>query len=161
MSLLAAIAAFVLTSPAFSAGGTIPSSYSCDGAGASPPLHWTAPPRGTRSLALSMKDPDAPTGTFVHWTAWNMSPRTRGLRAGGHPAREGRNSLGRRGYTPPCPPTGPAHHYVFRLSALRSKLPLAAGASPAAFDRALHGRVIAVTKLVGRYGRRLVTGSEG
>jgi Raf kinase inhibitor-like YbhB/YbcL family protein len=158
MSLLAAIAAFVLTSPAFSAGGTIPTSYSCQGAGVSPPLHWTAPPRATRSLALSMKDPDAPSGTFVHWTAWNLSPRSRGLGIGQRPGRQGRNSLGRPGYTPPCPPTGPAHHYVFRLYALRSKLPLAAGAPPAAFDRALRGRVIAVAKLVGRYGRRLITG---
>ena len=157
MSLLAAIAAFVLTSPAFPAGGTIPRAYSCDGAGASPPLHWTAPPRGTRSLALSVKDPDAPSGTFVHWTAWNLSPRSRGLGIGRHAPVEGGNSAGTRGYVPPCPPPGPAHRYVFRLYALRSKLRLTAGASPAAFDRALRGRVISTARLIGRYQRRTPT----
>ena len=157
MSVLAAIAAFVLTSPAFSPGGAIPTTYACDGAGSSPPLHWTAPPRGTRSLALSVKDPDAPSGTFVHWTGWNLSPQRRGLGIGRHAPVEGRNSAGTRGYIPPCPPRGLAHHYVFRLYALRSKLRLVAGASPAAFDRALRGRVIATAKLVGRYQRRTPT----
>ena len=150
---LVAVAAFTLTSPAFPSGGLIPKTYTCDGAGGSPPLRWGAAPRGTRSLALSMKDPDAPGGTFVHWTAWNLSPRARTLARGQRLPLEGRNSAGRRGYTPPCPPSGPAHHYVFRLYALRSKLRLAAGASPAAFDRSLRGRVIAVAKLVGRYRR--------
>ena len=149
---LVAVAAFTLTSPAFLSGGLIPTTYTCDGAGGSPPLRWGAP-RGTRSLALSMKDPDAPGGTFVHWTAWNLSPRARTLARGQRLPLEGRNSAGRRGYTPPCPPSGHAPHYVFRLYALRSKLRLAAGASPAAFDRALRGRVIAVAKLVGRYRR--------
>jgi Raf kinase inhibitor-like YbhB/YbcL family protein len=150
---LVAVAAFALTSPAFHAGASIPKPYTCDGSGVSPPLRWTAPPHGTRSLALSAKDPDAPGGRFVHWTAWNKSPRSRGLARAQRPPLEGRNSAGTRGYTPPCPPSGPAHHYVFRLYALRAKLPLAAGASPAAFDRALHGRVIAVAKLVGRFRR--------
>jgi Raf kinase inhibitor-like YbhB/YbcL family protein len=154
---LAALAAFALTSPAFPNGGLIPRAYTCDAAAASPPLRWTVPPRGTRSLALSVKDPDAPAGTFVHWTAWNVSPRARRLAPGQHAPREGRNSAGARGYTPPCPPSGPAHHYVFRLYALRAKLGLAAGASPTAFDRALRGRVIAVARLVGRYRRRTIS----
>ena len=152
-SALAALAAFVLTSPAFPADASIPKPYTCDGRGVSPPFRWTAPLRGTHSLALSVKDPDAPGGTFVHWTAWNISPRSRGLARGQRAPLEGRNSAGTRGYTPPCPPSGPAHHYVFRLYALGSKLRLAAGASPAAFDRALRGRVIAVAKLIGRYRR--------
>jgi Raf kinase inhibitor-like YbhB/YbcL family protein len=153
--MIAAIAAavFALTSPAFSNGASIPKRFTCDGAGVSPPLRWAATPRGTRSLALSVKDPDAPGGIFVHWTAWGISPRSRELARGQRPPAEGRNSAGARGYTPPCPPSGPAHHYVFRLYALHSKLRLAAGASPAAFDRALRGDVIATARLVGRYER--------
>ena len=151
-ALLSIVVAFALSSPAFSSGGLVPRIYTCDGRGVSPPLRWTSPPGGTRSLALSVKDPDAPGGTFVHWTAWNISPHSRGLRRGQRPPVEGRNSAGSRGYTPPCPPSG-THHYVFRLYALRSKLRLAAGASPSAFDRALRGRVIAVARLVGRYRR--------
>jgi len=150
---LVALAAFGLASPAFHAGASIPKPYTCDGSGVSPPLRWSAPPLGTRSLALSVKDPDAPGGTFVHWTAWNISPRSRGLARGQRPPREGRNSAGTRGYTPPCPPSGPAHRYVFRLYALRTTLRLGPGASPGAFDGALRSQVIAVTKLVGRYRR--------
>ena len=49
-----------LTSPAFAAGTEIPTRYTCEGADLSPPLAWTAPPDGTRSLALVVDDPDAP-----------------------------------------------------------------------------------------------------
>ena len=154
MSLPALIAsAFALSSPAFAAGHAIPKQYTCDGAGSSPALRWTAPARGTRSLALEVVDPDAPSGTFTHWLAWGIRPSVRRLAAGAHPPRQGRNSAGTTGYTPPCPPPGPAHHYVFKLYALRKPLPLRAGASPSAFDRALRGRVLRVTRLVGRYRR--------
>ena len=144
MTVLASlVAAFALTSPAFHGGGTIPARYTCDGANVAPPLRWTAPPRGTTALALRMTDPDAPGGTFVHWIAWG---RTR-------PSVSGTNTFGKVGFDGPCPPAGPPHHYVLRLYALRSPLPLRRGASPAAFSRALKGRVLATATLVGRYGR--------
>jgi Raf kinase inhibitor-like YbhB/YbcL family protein len=146
-------AAFGLTSPAFSNGTQIPKRFTCDGAGVSPPLRWTAPPPGTRVLALSVEDPDAPGGTFVHWTGWNLRPTVRRLATGAHLPIEGTNSAGTRGYTGPCPPAGPAHHYVFRLYALKAKLRLRAGARPAAFDAALRGRILSTARLVGRYGR--------
>jgi Raf kinase inhibitor-like YbhB/YbcL family protein len=144
---------FALTSPAFPAGGTIPPAYTCDGANVSPPLRWTAPPSGTRSLALIMDDPDAPGGTFTHWTAWNIPPRARGLERGARPPREGTTSFGWIGYGGPCPPPGPPHRYVFRLHALRAPLDLPRGAERAALARALRGRVLARAILVGRYGR--------
>jgi len=146
-------AAFALSSPAFAAGQTIPARYSCDGANRRPALRWTSPPRGTRSFALLVEDPDAPSGTFTHWLAWGIRPTVRRLAAGARPPRQGRNSAGSIGYTGPCPPPGPAHHYVFRLYALRRPLPLASGAGRAAFDRALRGRVLRTTKLVGLYAR--------
>jgi len=153
--MIAALAAtvFALTSPAFSNGALIPKRFTCAGAGVSPPLRWTAPPPGTRAFALSVEDPDAPGGTIVHWTGWNLHPTVRRLATGAHLPVEGTNSAGTHGYTGPCPPAGPAHHYVFRLYALKAKLRLRAGASPAKFHAALPGRVIAVAKLVGRYRR--------
>lgn len=151
--LLTVFSTFALSSTAFSAGGVIPKAYTCDGRNVSPPLRWTAPPRGTRSLALSVEDPDAPGGTFVHWTGWNIRPSVRRLASGQRLPVEGTNSAGGRGYTGPCPPAGARHHYVFRLYALRAKLPLAAGAAPSKFRRALRGRVLGFTRLVGRYGR--------
>jgi Raf kinase inhibitor-like YbhB/YbcL family protein len=146
-------AAFALTSPAFAAGHTIPKRYTCDGANVSPALRWTAPPRRTRSFALLLDDPDAPSGTFTHWLAWNIKPSARRLAVGARPPRQGRTSAGGVGYTGPCPPSGPAHRYAFKLYALRKPLPLRPGADRAAFDRALRGRVLRVTRLVGRYGR--------
>jgi Raf kinase inhibitor-like YbhB/YbcL family protein len=146
-------AAFALTSPAFSNGALIPKRFTCDGAGVSPPLRWTAPPAATRSFALSVEDPDAPGDTFVHWTGWNLRPTIRRVPTGAHLPIEGTNSAGTRGYTGPCPPAGPAHHYVFRLYALKAKLRLRAGASPARFHAALRGQVLATARLVGRFRR--------
>jgi phosphatidylethanolamine-binding protein (PEBP) family uncharacterized protein len=98
------VAAFGLTSPAFRQGERIPVEYTCDGANVSPALRWTAPPQGTKSFALIMDDPDAPGGTFTHWTAWNISPKARGLKQGARAPREGTTSFGRVGYRGPCPP---------------------------------------------------------
>ncbi len=133
MVLLAA-AVLTLTSPAFANGGTIPVRYTCNGRGSSPPLRWTAPPRGTRSFRLTVVDPDAPGGGFVHWRASAIPASARGLRAGQHAPVEGANSAGGRGWTGPCPPAGPAHRYVFTLQALDA-----------------HGKVLATARLVGRY----------
>jgi Raf kinase inhibitor-like YbhB/YbcL family protein len=126
-------AALVLTSPAFTAGGTIPARYTCDGANVSPPLRWTAPPAGTRSFSLGMVDV---TARFVHWRASGLPPGARALRAGAKLPRERLNSFGRRGYGGPCPPAGAPHRYVFTLSALGP-----------------HGRVLGRASLAGRYGR--------
>jgi Raf kinase inhibitor-like YbhB/YbcL family protein len=132
----AVTAALALTSPAFAGGGRIPVRYTCDGAGLSPPLRWTAPPRGTRSFTLTVIDPDAPGGRFVHWVAAGIPPSSRGLPAGAHAPREALNSAGSRGWTGPCPPSG-THRYVFTLRAV--------GAG---------GRTLAQAQLVGRYSRR-------
>jgi len=141
---------FALRSPAFAPGGTIPRVYTCDGGDRIVPLRWTAPPRGTRSFALLVDDPDAPSGSFVHRLAWGIPAAARSLP--GRAPREGTNGAGRLGWTGPCPPSG-VHRYVFTLYALRAPLPLAAGADRAAFARALRGRVLATARLVGRYGR--------
>lgn len=148
----AGAARFTLRSPAFGSGETIPARFTCDGKNVSPALRWTAPPAGTRSLALIMDDPDAPSGTFAHWLAWNIAATARGLHAGQRAPREGTNDAGRIGYTGPCPPSG-VHRYVFRLYALEAPLGLARGASRAQLLAALRGRPLAVARLVGRYGR--------
>ena len=63
------MADFQLTSIAFNDAQPIPRKYSCEGDNLSPPLDWSAPPEGTRSLALVVHDPDAPIGDFTHWLA--------------------------------------------------------------------------------------------
>jgi Raf kinase inhibitor-like YbhB/YbcL family protein len=149
-----AIGPFRLTSPAFRAGGGIPKRFSCDGAGISPPLRWTAAPPRARTLALQVVDVSTPS-RFVHWLAWGISPRSRGLAAGARPPRQGRNDFGRVGWGGPCPPAGTRHRYVFVLYALGSPLRLRNGATARAFRHAVRSAGIArQTLLVGTYRRQ-------
>src|ERR1043165_6660092 len=66
----------MLASPAFPNNGAIPSKYTCDGANVSPPLTISAIPPGTKSLAITVDDPDAPGGSFTHWSVWNIPAST-------------------------------------------------------------------------------------
>lgn len=141
---------FVLSSPAFRAGEMIPRAHTCDGVQRIVPLRWSGVPRGARSFALLVDDPDAPSGTFTHRLAWGIPATARSL--AGRAPREGTTSAGRVGWVGPCPPSG-THRYVFRLYALRLPLRLGAGADRAAFLAALRGNVLATATLVGRYGR--------
>jgi Raf kinase inhibitor-like YbhB/YbcL family protein len=145
-----------LTSPAFTAGASIPRQYTCDGDETSPPLNWTKAPAKTRSLALLMEDPDAPNGTFVHWTVYGLAPTTTSLPAAKPPAhaQQGTNSFGKRGYNGPCPPPGDkAHRYVFTLYALRSTPTLKAGALAKEVRAAIAKTALARGRLIGRYKR--------
>lgn len=130
----AVLAAFVLSSPAFAPGEPMSSRFTCDGRDVSPPLRWTAPPRGTVSLALTVTDPDAPGGPFVHWRLTRISPSARALPEGSRAG--GRNGFGKTGYGGPCPPRGQAHRYVFELRALGRG-----------------GKVLAKARLVSTYAR--------
>ena len=148
--------ALSLSSPAFSAGGSIPSRFTCDGAGTSPPLSWSHVGHAG-SLVLVVTDPDAPGGTFVHWVAYGIDPRVTALHAGEIPpgAFQGTNDFGHTEYGPPCPPVGdPPHHYVFHLFALASgtRLP-EAGASAGDVLSAIDDHAVAEGTLTARYSR--------
>lgn len=109
----------VLSSSAFAADGAIPAQHSCQGAGTSPPLAWTGVPSDAAALALTVVDPDA--GGFVHWAITGIPAAVRSIGEGAVPegSTEGTNGTGGHGWTPPCPPPGGAHHYVFTLSVLQ------------------------------------------
>jgi hypothetical protein len=102
-----------LTSSAFLDGDPLPSQYTCDGEGVPPPLNVANVPPEAVSLFLTVTDPDAPRGTFTHWVKRGIAPDSADLSGG---TEEG-NSTGRRGWYPPCPPSG-THRYVFKVSAL-------------------------------------------
>jgi Raf kinase inhibitor-like YbhB/YbcL family protein len=149
-----AVVEFLLTSSAFAAGGATPRRHTCDGQDRSPPLSWTAPPTGSRSLALILDDPDAPGGRFIHWLAWGIAPDTGGLAEGEVAPLEGRNDFGTVGYRGPCPPRGRGpHRYRFRLHALGEEVRLAPGAGVAELEQALRDNVLGVAELVGTYER--------
>jgi Raf kinase inhibitor-like YbhB/YbcL family protein len=123
------------STPAFKDGGAIPKEETCDGAGTPPTMAWRDLPPGAVELVLVVEDPDAPSGTFTHWTAWGIAASTgAGLAPHGQfPAgvKEGENSAGKTGWTPPCPPEGDdPHRYVFSLYALDKGVTLTPGASP-------------------------------
>jgi Raf kinase inhibitor-like YbhB/YbcL family protein len=144
---------FRLTSPAFRPGGAIPRAFTCDGRDVSLPLRYSGVPRAARELVLVMRDPDAPSGNFVHWAVAGIQPSTRAFQAAGVPGLivPGRNSYGTLGYRGPCPPRGTkAHHYVLTLIALSGRSGLRNGFNP---DQ-LRVSALAIATLVGTYARR-------
>ena len=123
------VRALRISSDAFEDNGDVPSKFSCEGEGISPPLKWSDLPEGTRSLVLLVTDEDLPTPGFslfkiVHWVLYNIPSDVTGLAPGvtGAELSElgievGPNWSREARYYPPCPVSG-RHRYVFRLYAL-------------------------------------------
>ena len=139
-----------LTSPAFTEGQPLPRKYTCQGDGISPELTIRDVPKGTRSLAIIMDDPDAPMGTFVHWVVWNINPGKGAIAEGERLTNEGMTSFRRAGYGGPCPPSG-MHRYFFRLYALDVVLELTPTTDKAGLERAMQGHILARAQLMGTY----------
>ena len=148
-----------LESDAFEPSGMIPSEHTCDGMDVSPPLAWSDPPGNTASFALVFDDPDAPSGSWVHWIVWNIPAAEHRLTqeveksaevSGG--IRQGTNDFRRVGYGGPCPPSG-THRYFFRLFALDTVLAFPASATRKDLERAMRGHVLAQAELMGKYQR--------
>ncbi len=170
MALAGPASAFEISSPAIGADGTIPlkftaNGFGCSGGNASLPLAWKDVPAGAKSLALTMFDPDAPTGSgFWHWLVVNMPPTTTGLPEGaGEPgnaklpagAVQARGDAGVAGYFGPCPPQGDApHHYVLTLFAVDTdKLDIDANTAGAVVGFNLHFHTIDKASVTYTYGR--------
>ncbi len=149
------VEALRLSSPAFEQNRPIPSEYTCDGSDVNPALAIAGVPPGAKSLALIVDDPDAPSGMWVHWVLWNISPDTAEIREHAVPAgaQEGINDFRKRAYGGPCPPSG-THRYFFKLYALDSVLDPGRSANKAALERAMKGHIIAQTELIGLYARK-------
>ncbi len=151
---------FLIRSPAFPYGQVIPSRYTCDGEDLSPPLSWLGLPEGTGALLLYVFDPDAPSGIFVHWVAYDLPPVLKGLPEGvpGVPEamgfKQARNDFGRIGYGGPCPPPGHGRHrYFFRLYALDAALGVPPGRPAREVLQAARGHVLGQAEWMGTYSR--------
>lgn len=151
-----------LRSSSFIDGATIPRRFTCDGEDISPPLTWTGAPTATRSFALFCSDPDAPTGTWHHWGAYdipaNLTILVEGSAADASAAgfKQAINDFGKVGYGGPCPPHRHGiHHYNFSLLALSvGRLPVGAHEpSCRQIEREARKHVLAETALVGVYQR--------
>jgi phosphatidylethanolamine-binding protein (PEBP) family uncharacterized protein len=110
-----------VTSPVFANGVVIPDRFTCYGQGVSPSIFWSAPPPGTKSLALVVDDSATPISPRVYWFVFDISPATTDLQIGTLPphAREAVNSAGTAQYDAPCP-RGMPHNYRFTVYALNT-----------------------------------------
>ena len=161
--------ALTLTSPDIKPGATIAdeqvfNSFGCTGKNISPALTWSGAPKNTRSFALSVYDPDAPTGSgFWHWVVFNIPAEVTSLDKGaGDPkgpaatkgAVQSRTDFGAPGYGGPCPPKGDKpHHYIFTIFALDTdKIDADENASAAFVGFNLHFHTLAKATLIGRWG---------
>lgn len=144
-----------ITSPEFSNNTQIPTKFTCDGLNINPELNFSDIPEGTKSLALIMDDPDAPSGIFNHWIVWNIDPNTTTIKENSIPneATQGINSFGNHGYGGPCPPDK-EHRYVFRLYALNDQINLKSFGLRADLNMNMADKVIAEAELIGLYSRK-------
>lgn len=139
--------------------------FGCSGKNESPQLYWENAPEGTKSFAITMYDPDAPTGSgFWHWVVFDIPATSSELKTGAGnidlklaPAGvvQGRTDYGAPGYGGPCPPVGHGiHEYIFTVYALKTdKLGLDANASAAVVGFYLNQNVIAKASIVSYYQR--------
>lgn len=148
-----------VTSHAFEQGGMIPAKYTCDGANVSPSLRWAGAPQGTQSFAIIADDPDAPTGTWVHWVLFDLPPTVDMIPEGVPPIRKlanaekhGISDFKKYGYGGPCPPTG-THRYYFKVYALDQMLQLDSDVTKDTLLEAMEGHILAKGELMGRYER--------
>lgn len=140
-------------SPAFEHNRPIPVKFTCQGEDVSPPLEFRQVPKGAKSLALIVEDPDAPGKTFVHWVVWNIDPAAKGLKEGASVPVEGTNHFREVNYRGPCPPKGSSHRYFFKLYALDVQLNLPSGSSREELEKAMQGHKIGEAEMVGTYQR--------
>jgi Raf kinase inhibitor-like YbhB/YbcL family protein len=138
-----------IKSPEFSDNGMIPAKYTCSGSNINPELTIKDIPNETRSLALIVEDPDAPSGTFDHWIMWNIPVKEK-IEENSAPGTQGKNGKNENRYMGPCPPSG-THHYHFRIYALSNKLDLPAGSDKKALLNAMEGNIIGKGELTGLY----------
>jgi Raf kinase inhibitor-like YbhB/YbcL family protein len=137
--------------------------FGCNGDNLSPALEWKGVPAGTKSLAVTVYDPDAPTGSgWWHWVVYNIPAAATGLPGGAvvqaalpAGAKQGRNDYGERNYGGACPPAdGPAHHYIFTVHALKvDKLNVPDDASAALVGFHILANRIGLAKLTTTYSR--------
>lgn len=164
-------AGFTLRSPTIKPGSTLTDAqvfkgFGCEGKNVSPALTWSGAPSGTKSYAITVYDPDAPTGSgWWHWVVYNIPAATTELAegagaAGGKGALpagavQGRTDFGSAGFGGACPPPGDKpHRYVFTVHALKAdKIDVPADASAALVGFMVNANRLAKASFEAKYGR--------
>ncbi len=152
------VPSFPVTSADVTAGEPLPSAMYGAGAGGrdrSPQLTWSDPPAGTRSFAVTMYDPDAPTGSgFWHWAVADIPAEVTSLAAGGTAPAGAvvlNNELRQPGFTGATPPQGTGvHRYFVVVHAVDvTSLELDPEVTPAVLGFSLHFHTLGRAILVG------------
>jgi Raf kinase inhibitor-like YbhB/YbcL family protein len=137
------------------------SGFGCTGENISPAIAWSGAPAGTRSYAVVVHDPDAPTGVgFFHWIVVDIPATETGLARGAatalpQGARSTYTDFGGPGYGGPCPPPGSPHRYVFTVYALDVEhLEVPDGATGAFVRFAAGSHTLAYGRIVPTFARR-------
>jgi Raf kinase inhibitor-like YbhB/YbcL family protein len=163
-------AGFTVQSPDLQNGGTVApaqvfNGFGCTGRNISPALSWSGAPATTKSYALTIYDPDAPTGSgFWHWVVYDIPAQTTSLPPGAGAlastllpagAKQARSDFGTAAYGGPCPPQGDRpHHYILTVSALDvAPLPVPDNPTPAVVGFTVHFHVVGTARLTALYGR--------
>jgi Raf kinase inhibitor-like YbhB/YbcL family protein len=161
---------FKLTSPTIKPGASLTAvqvyeGFGCTGENQSPALKWTAGPEGTKSYALTVYDPDAPTGSgWWHWIVYNIPANVTELTAGAGDASgkmlpsgaaQGRNDFGAHAFGGACPPKGDKpHRYIITVFALKTeKIEAAPDATAALIGYMINANTLARDSFTAMYGR--------
>ncbi len=163
-------AEFSVTSPNIQPGARLSDAqvfkgFGCEGGNRSPALAWQNAPAGTKSFAVLLHDPDAPTGSgWWHWVVYNLPAGTTSLPEGAGSADgrqlpagavQGRTDFGTPGYGGACPPAGDKpHRYNITVHALKvERLDLAPDASPAMVGFMVNANRLGSASLQATYAR--------
>jgi Raf kinase inhibitor-like YbhB/YbcL family protein len=163
-------AGFTLSSTTVKPGSTLTDAqvfngFGCTGKNISPALTWSGVPAGTKSLAVTVYDPDAPTGSgWWHWVVYNLPAGTTSLPEGagsadgkGLPAGavQGRTDFGSAAFGGACPPVGDKpHRYIFTVFALKTeKIELPADATAALVGYMLNANKLGSASFTAKFGR--------
>ncbi len=152
--------AISFSSSAFSDGAAIPRRHACNGENLSPALAWQKSVMAVKSYALIAEDPDAPSGTFVHWVLFNIPPERDQLPEAitAKPdvpgiGRQGVNDAQTHGYYGPCPPPGKPHRYYFKIYALDRMLDLPESCNATQLRQVMQSHLLDSGSLMGTYHR--------
>jgi Raf kinase inhibitor-like YbhB/YbcL family protein len=171
LPLMANAAGFTLGSPNIRPGAMLTEAqvfkgFGCEGKNISPALKWAGAPKEAKSFAVTVYDPDAPTGSgWWHWVVFNIPGQAteiaegagtadgKGLPAG---AAQGRTDFGAPGFGGACPPKGDKpHRYIFTVHALKvEKIDVPADASAALVGFMINANRIGKASFEARYGRK-------
>lgn len=137
------------------------SGFGCSGENVSPQLSWENAPKGTKSFAVTVYDPDAPTGSgWWHWVVFDISKNKFTLPAGfgnteSKDAIQSITDYGKSSFGGACPPVGDkAHRYIFTVYALDVEtLGLDKNANAALVGFYLNSHSLAKASIISYYGR--------